>query len=156
MNKHLLILKLVKRASSLVLLGAVLAGCGGGTHGPKLVPVSGTVTLNGSPLSGAFVTLHPVGTTRGTGATGRTDAAGKFQLKSPPQGNGAVPGEYKVVISKLVMPDGSDFPEFSEVAPMDSGAKEQLAAEYCELEHTTLTANVPEGGRELKFTLVTP
>jgi hypothetical protein len=134
---------------------AVLLGCGGESQGPNLVNATGLVSLNGSPLSGAVVTLHPVGTTRGNGASARTDSAGKFELKSPPRGKGAVPGEYKVVISKLVLPDGTDFPENSPVAPMDSNAKEQLPPEYSDFEQTTLTAKVPEAGGELKFTLVT-
>ena len=95
------------------------------------------------------------GETRGGGAVGRTNAEGKFELKSPPRGLGAVSGEYKVQISKLIMPDGSDFPENSSVAPMDSPAKENLPPQYSDQEQTTLTTRVPEAGGELSFKLVT-
>ena len=146
--------------SRFVLLALValplLAGCGNESQEPKLVPVSGTVTLDGRPLSGAYVWLRPTGDTRGGGAVGRTNTDGKFEVKSPPRGLGAVAGEYKVQISKLIMPDGSDFPENSPVAPMDSPAKEHLPPRYSDLEQTELTATVPESGGELSFALVKP
>ncbi|WP_339732914.1 hypothetical protein [uncultured Gimesia sp.] len=36
--------------ATLFFLTSVLAGCGGNSDGPKLVPVSGNITLNGDPL----------------------------------------------------------------------------------------------------------
>ena len=103
-------IKNIRRLFTVGLLIAV-AGCGGKPE-KKEVPVAGVVTLNGEPLEGAEINYlheqHPVGMITG------------------PQGNynfptGAVPGTYKVTISKVrgvdKVPEGvaigslSDFPE---------------------------------------------
>ena len=66
---------------SLLLVVASLAiGCNRGPAPPKLVPVHGTVTLDGKPLPGAAVTFVPVGNTQGTGASGYTDQDGKYEV----------------------------------------------------------------------------
>ncbi len=51
------------------------------------------------------------------------------------------------------MPDGSDFPLDSDVAPMDSPAKEVLPGIYSDMDQTTLKATVPEGGGTIDFAL---
>jgi hypothetical protein len=135
-------------------LSLLAVGCGGENPNlPALVPVSGTVTLDGKPLGGAMLSFAPVGDTRGNGAEGYTEPDGTFKLSSPPRGEGAAVGQYQVIIRKLVMPDGSDFPRNSDVAPMDSEAKETLSPKYSDAEQTTLTANVPEGGGIINFDL---
>ena len=97
-----------------VLLGAA-AGCDG-RRTP--VPVSGTVTLDGKPVEGAIVTFHLLGDDKeGRPATGQTDKAGAFRLKTGNE-DGARPGEYKVVIVKSVLADPKlkvpDFPDTPE------------------------------------------
>ena len=63
------------------LVVATLTGCGGTTaNQPPLMPVSGTVTLDGKPLPGVMISYVPTGSTRGTGAGGYTDKAGKYEL----------------------------------------------------------------------------
>ncbi|HUQ69528.1 MAG TPA: carboxypeptidase-like regulatory domain-containing protein [Planctomycetaceae bacterium] len=95
------------------LLGALwMLGCGGSggkpvTH-PATTPVSGTVTLKGTPVEGATVTLHPI--QKGNGAFGVTDASGKYVLGTFETADGAVPGEYKVSIVKLSSTDGGKQP----------------------------------------------
>jgi hypothetical protein len=128
-----------------------LIGCGGGAHDE--VSVSGTVTLDGKALPGAALRFVPTGSTRGVGGMGRAGADGKYTLKGMRGAAGILPGTYKVVISKLVMPDGTDFPADSKVGPMDSPAKEQLPATYSDSNQTRLTATVPEGGGVVDFRL---
>ena len=91
------------------------------------MPVSGTVTLDGKPLSGVMVSFIPTGSTRGTGAGGYTDKAGKYELTATHGGKGTPVGEYRVLAAKLVMPDGSDFPVGSNIPPIDSPAKQVFA-----------------------------
>jgi len=139
---------------TLLLLVIVTVGCGGtNANLPPLVPVSGTVTLDGELLCGAVVRFVPVGSTRGTGAGGHTDESGKYELVSRHGGNGAAVGEYRVVITKLVMPDGSDFPLDSEVPPIESPAKDILPPAYHDMKQTPLKATVPEGGTTVDFAL---
>lgn len=82
----------------------VCVGCSKSDKGPKTVPVTGTVQYKGAPVEGATVTLVPnIPTVRS--ASGVTDAEGKFSVmtyvgpSSQPQG--AMPGDYIVLISKM-------------------------------------------------------
>jgi hypothetical protein len=80
---------------------AVLAilGC---TSKAKLdtVPVSGTVTLDDKPVDGARVAFTPTSTTGTAAASGVTDANGRYKLTTRNPGDGALPGNYLVMISK--------------------------------------------------------
>ena len=89
----------MRRHWSMVLALAVLgamAGCGGPDR-PMTVPVSGIVRYAGQPVAGADVVFQPQ---QGPMATGQTDEQGRFQLMTFQPGDGAVPGEYAVMISK--------------------------------------------------------
>lgn len=129
-------------------------GCGDApSDAPKLVPVSGTVTLDGKALSRARVVFIPTGDTKGFGSEGVTDEEGKYTLKGNRGGAGAVPGTYKVVISKRIMPDGSEVPADDKTPPIDSPAKEKLLPQYSTPTTSTLTAKVPEAGGTSDFSL---
>jgi len=72
-------------------------------------------------------------------------------LISPRVEKGVVPGEYKVVVSKALMPDGSE-PD-PNVAPMNSPARETLPAVYSNPGVTTLNARVSRENRTFTFAL---
>jgi len=133
---------------------AVLAGCGSsGPPPPKLVPVRGTVSLDGQPLANAIVTFIPEGKTPGAGGSGKTDAQGEYQLTYSRGGPGAPAGEYRVTISKRLMPGGKEVPDDDKTPPMLSQAKEMLAPKYSDRTRATLTATVPENGGPVDFAL---
>jgi hypothetical protein len=72
-------------------------GCGGA----KPNKVEGKVVFtNGQPVKAAMVTFVPKDKENGKSATGLTDDEGKFYLTTSNDGDGALPGEYKVVISQ--------------------------------------------------------
>ena len=80
----------------------VLLGCDGSPY--EIVPVSGSVTLDGEPLPDALVSFQPVGsassTQPGPGSFGRTNAGGRYQLQVvEPEQAGAVVGRHRVLIS---------------------------------------------------------
>jgi hypothetical protein len=142
------------RLISLWLALLLLAGCNAKSSDPwKLTPVSGVVTLDGKPLSGATVVFVPTGTTSGVGARGRTDATGTYKLKTRFGGEGTPAGEYRVVVAKLVMPDGSDFSGSSIVPPATSQAKQVLPAQYSTLEATVLKAKIGDSASIIDFPL---
>jgi hypothetical protein len=87
---------------------ALVIGCG---SGPRLVPVSGTVLLNGEPLEGATVLFSPDVTNPG-GQPGVvvTGPGGKYQAMTRDR-PGLVPGKYKVGVTKTPAPDLSKVPE---------------------------------------------
>ncbi len=80
---------------------AMLAGCGS-SSGPKTYKVTGTVTMNGKPVEGAVVTF--LSTEKQKDAVGSTNAKGEFKLSTFGPGDGALPGSYKITITKLDSP----------------------------------------------------
>ena len=76
---------------------ALICGCGGDSN-PDTYSVTGKVTLDGTPVEGALVSFASEGGSRP--ATGITDASGAYSLTTFAQGDGAVPGSYKVTITK--------------------------------------------------------
>lgn len=69
-------------------------GCGNG-----LFPVNGTVTLDGSPVSGATVML--VAKSGGRTGTGRTAVDGRFAISLPDGSRGMPAGDYGVSVVLL-------------------------------------------------------
>lgn len=141
----------------LLSLGA-FSGCGPATKaGPSgLVPVSGTVSLDGSPLPGATVSFIPVDSNAGSDAGGVTDQSGKYELKAGEgAGTGAKPGEYRVVVSRL-MKDGSPVMADKDKSPMQlmlDGAKESVPEKYSDVLKSELKASVPAGGGTVNLEL---
>lgn len=114
-----------------------VVGCSSEPQPPKLpdpVKVTGTVTLDGKPLEGAAIRFAPTSDKEYHGATGQSDASGKYELNTD-IGNGktkpgVVPGNYSVYISRLVKPDGSFVPVDSKEPPMMSGARDTIPLKY--------------------------
>ena len=131
-----------------------IAGCGRPYEGPHLLPVAGSVTLDGKPLSNAAIQFVAAGETKGLGGAALTDGAGKFKVTTPDGAHvGLAAGDYSVVISKLVNPDGSDFIATPDLAPMDANAKELLPSVYSDPAASTLTARVRADSPPLEFKL---
>jgi len=92
---------MVKRVLVLSPLLAFAIGCG---SGPKLVPVSGVVTFNGKPLGEAVIQFLPdPPTDHAHPADDVTDPEGNYQAETKGR-YGAVPGKYRVVITKDTTP----------------------------------------------------
>lgn len=89
-----------------------------------LIPVTGTVQLDGEPLGGTAVKFLPYGDTKGKGGYAITDSAGNFEAKDYSMAEGIEPGVYNVTFSKIAMPDGNPIPEGQTAA--DVGALEIL------------------------------
>lgn len=102
-------LKVVSLGIGLTLVVAVM-GCGPG--GPKLVDVTGTVTLDGKPVANAIVTFNP-DFAGGSNSLGRTDASGKYRLEFSQDRKGAMVGKHLVDITTKKM-TASDMPDTGE------------------------------------------
>jgi hypothetical protein len=128
-------------------MGLSLVGCGGGppdVKHPDRTKMSGTVMMNGAPVEGATVTLHPV--QKGTAAFGITDASGKYVLGTFEKADGAIPGEYKVSIQKMSAEASGPQP-----SPGDPGydpnaksepSKHLLPGKFADFTKSGLSANV--------------
>jgi hypothetical protein len=140
------------------------AGCGGsgGSSLEGTVPVSGVITYQGRPLADAAVTLVPSATDNqaARGAFGRTDEDGRFLLMTAQPGDGVLPGNYKVTISKIAAepeeaPSTGDADYFDpETARPPAPAVPLVPPKYSSAKTTDLTAEVAdESGVELVFDL---
>jgi len=79
------------------ILGLILAvGCG--KPGIGTVPVTGTVKVDGTPMEGVTVVFNP--DAGGRAASGLTDAQGVYKMTTEIAGDGALPGQYKIAVSK--------------------------------------------------------
>lgn len=115
------------RSAKDVLLGTVMyrglflltlcgLGCTGRTGDkwraglPRAYPATGMVTYNGKPLAEATVVFHAQvpALNRSVAAVGRTDAAGRFALRTYRDADGAIAGSHQVTVSKveIVSPSG--------------------------------------------------
>ena len=112
---------------------------------PDLAPVTGTVTMDGSPLAGAVLSFLPKGNTSGQVAMATTDASGHYALSYSNGMEGCPSGEYQVFISKLVTPDGNPIPEGQTAA--DVGAVDMIPARYRNMESPAGAIMIPEGGK---------
>jgi 5-hydroxyisourate hydrolase-like protein (transthyretin family) len=76
-----------------------LSGCGG-SDGPRLYNVNGTLKVKGNPAPNVRIQLHPIEGKNKLGiiASGVTDSNGHFNVNSP-GGRGAANGSYKVVLA---------------------------------------------------------
>src|SRR4051812_11018169 len=84
-------------AGALVVL---VSACG--NRGPRLYPVKGSVRINGEPAKDVNVAFIPASLPEG-GATPLSPAAvtgedGSFRLMSFKPGDGALPGDYRVIV----------------------------------------------------------
>ena len=84
---------------SVGLIALFVTGCGS-SDGPKLGSVTGSVTLNGLPLSNATVEFIPSGGGRNSIAT--TDASGAYSLMYTSDAEGAIVGPHTVRITSAV------------------------------------------------------
>lgn len=129
-----------------VLALAGFVGCGSSDE-RHLVPVSGIVTLDGKPLEGASVNYI----SDEFKTSGLTDAEGKYELR-------AVPGDYKVFISKseggTALVKTTDDPLFgmeefeagSPDAKAPNAPKQIVPDRYSNPAATTLKITVPPDG----------
>lgn len=121
--------------SGIILLFAVIVGCG--DSGLTLVPLTGTITLDGQPLPFKSLMLVPTEGTPGHGAGGYTDGQGTFKLRAIVPGAvedfpGCPPGKYQVVVSEPQVPlSDADFadPSSRMAAETDEPAAAIMLAE---------------------------
>jgi hypothetical protein len=117
--------------------------------GLERAPITGLLTVQGTPLPGASVVFTPAKGTPGQGAIGISGPDGKFQVVSSRQDDAGIPpGEYSVTVSRLADPDGTilspeatqaDHPQARETVPGPySGAA------------SPLKVTIPKDGGEIK------
>lgn len=124
-------------AATILLFG--IFGCRD-TSRLKLVAVQGTVTFQGKTVAGANVFFVPA---KGPRASGETDRNGRFRLMTYSSGDGAVPGDFMVGITKFVKDEATSGDPVPKL-------KNELPEKYSNPSTSTLTATV-EAGKKNDF-----
>lgn len=126
-----------------------VAGCGPAkpaSNRPQTHPASGRLLLAGQPLAAATVTFRPEG--KGSGCAGISDSSGGFKLSTFAAGDGALPGKYRVTVTKFAAgPPAPDVNSPGYAPPSDSAAppKSLLPETYADPAKSGLTAEVVAG-----------
>lgn len=137
-----------------------IIGCG---PGYTVHPVTGTVTLDDTPLAGATVTFEPSGA--GKPATGLTDSSGVYNLVDMrPEGiAGAEAGEYKISVHWIPPPAvdlsqatgaglGQDTSKSRQITSKNA-PKSKLPNAYNSSATSNLTATVKSGSNKVNLPL---
>lgn len=146
----------IKEWLGFVAMAALMIGCG--ESGPKLVSVTGTVSLNGQPVEGAALTFEPDPTDPHREARpgeAVTDAAGKYEVSTSLK-SGLAPGKYRVMVTKAPLdaakgdPTYADDPYMAQLSAtgLDGGKKAKKS-----VIEQTFDRDVPEAGSTLDFDL---
>jgi hypothetical protein len=88
--------RIIRQARLILILALALSGC---SSKNQPVRVEGIVTLDDRPVEGVMVVFIPEGTISRP-ASAMTDSEGHFSLTTFKEGDGAIPGDYRVVIKK--------------------------------------------------------
>lgn len=152
------------RTLFIVCFAFTLLGC---NRGPRLVPVNGTVTLDGKPLAFKSVYFFPTGGSEGNnGSGGFTDKDGKYYLLANVSGTtkdnlGAQVGEYRVTVTESIIPiSEKDFGPNAVLADADGPGlipqkpvKREIPVPYTTESTTPLVIEVPEDGGVIDLAL---
>lgn len=119
-----------------LLFVVLLVGCNS-SSGPKTVNASGVVLLDSNPVDMAQVTF--IDDAGQITAIATTDSAGKFSLMHNGEKNGAVPGSYKVQVSKTKLTG-------NEGGGTEITISHGLPPKYASIATSNLTQVVPDSG----------
>jgi hypothetical protein len=125
-----------------------LLACGCSGAGWK---VTGSVTRDGQPLSGAQVVFLRVGERFATGERVITGSDGNFELKARPGGKEALPpGQYNVLITRLVDKKGN-VPKEEDYGQLEAAGrlKNELPEKYGDKDFPQFTVEIKAGDNNL-------
>ena len=114
--------------------------------GPKVYPVKGKVTFEDKPMPwGGSIAFVPQGTEKLREAGGIIDEDGNFFLTTEKPGDGAMAGEYRVVIQQVTGKEGKNIGDDGKPgsrADLDLPKKDHIPAKYSDTYNSPLTAKV--------------
>jgi hypothetical protein len=129
----------------------VIAGGFGCSSGDNLdrQPISGTITLDGTPLATGTIRFDPASAESGTQVAGSIQS-GKYSI---PRSEGPVPGSYKVQITSVEAPKGFEPPAGKMPGEVIMPKAKELVPDKYNIK-SDLTATIKSGQSEaINFTL---
>ncbi|ADG70041.1 hypothetical protein Plim_4234 [Planctopirus limnophila DSM 3776] len=132
-----------------LIASAANTGCLGVSDAPALGLVSGTILMEGEPVSGVRVTFHP---DQGRPAFGITNASGQYELTYIRETRGCKVGHCRVVLGSGEEGLDNTAAEGDGTAQFETAADEKgLPAKYTTA--STLEAEVKPGKNVINFNL---
>jgi hypothetical protein len=129
-----------------ILFSSLVVGCTG-SNLPRTVPAEGVVTLDDTAVPN--VTIIFIADAGTYNATAVTDKNGKFAMKAFDEKKGAVPGSYKVELTKTIVEGKEGKDGGSEV-----NLKMGLPKKYASLVTSGISISLPdEGKKDIRFDL---
>jgi hypothetical protein len=124
----------------------LLSGCG---SEPPVVPVTGTVHVDGKPTEKVLVNFYPADSSPQhfgvRHAIGITDAQGKFKLICSGGLEGIAAGNYKVTFSRPVIRGRAALTD-ANAKPEESGTVESMPKNYTHPDTTPVSITIPKVG----------
>jgi hypothetical protein len=119
----------------------LLSGCG--NKNPTTIRVQGKITYRGKPLEKAEVQFSPVSASADSKAlqriaAGEVDSQGVYSLSTFTKGDGALPGEYAVTVTRIKRKTSIDG-----VEPTGGKAEPFAPEQYARQDTTPLKASIP-------------
>lgn len=148
-------LVVLARVNLLFLVAAVAAGCGGGTGQKPAFKVSGKVTFEGKPMAGGgSISFMPMSKENARGAGGTINEDGTYTVTTYQEGDGAVAGEYRVLITQVTVKEPENKGDESPIAAATFTVAEEdrIPAIYGD-PNSPLTTKVEEKENQLDFDL---
>lgn len=123
-------------------LVVLATGCGSGR-----CQVAGRVTYeDGTPVPGGTVIAEATIDGKVVGVQANIESDGAFRLGTDRPGDGALPGNYRVLLMPVAL---SDF-------DLAAGKKATIEGKYSKFETSGITVEVKPGGNELNITVIRP
>ena len=141
---------------TLCLCLGLLLGITGCSKDPAPGKVTGTLTLNGEPVSNAMICFYP---DNGSASIGVSDEKGKYELLFTEDRKGAEIGSHKVTIStgrpaeRQAATDPND--PSGAVKPGNPAVKESIPSKYVNRETTDLVKEVKAGRQTIDIEIST-
>lgn len=137
-------------SNRVLLLSAAVAclfvmGCGDGKSNPPTSAAKGKLTLKGEAVEGATIQFLP-SSPDGKVASAKSEADGTFVLSTFETGDGAMPGQYKVTVRKLVAVEQGVQKDGEHAGEPAFVNKDMLPKKYMSTDSSKLEFEVTSGG----------
>ncbi len=129
---------------------------------PQAYPTSGVIRFNGQPMKGGgAISFVPIGNLAGKAAGGETREDGTFVMSTYNDGDGSIPGKFRVMVvqsvseePEMVASDSGEEPKMSS-EPIETVAKvDRIPFIYADPVKSPITIEVkPQGANDLTIDL---